>query len=360
MSQEVPELNVLPIESSAAILPPLALMMLAGLALDIVLAMGLRRHAESCGWRATAQTARSLRGLPTFLALVLAIGFAVSRADLDPRTVTTIHRGLRIAAIVAVTTVSAILAGRLIRIYTQREGAQIPSSSIFVNLARVMIWVVGGLVILAALDVSITPLLTALGVGGLAIGLALQPTLENLFSGIQVLMSRQVEPGDFVRLETGEEGWVQDVTWRNTTIKMVSNDLVIVPNATVARSRIINFTSADEQHGVVVPLGVAYGSDLDHVERIVREVATYIQTHAEGAVRDHEPPVRFTEFADSSIHMIAVLRVEQYSERFAVRHEFLKRIHARFAEEDIEIPFPQRTVHLAGTDSATDDGRDDS
>jgi small-conductance mechanosensitive channel len=136
---------------------------------------------------------------------------------------------------------------------------------------------------------------------------------------------------------------------------MVSNDLVIVPNATIAKSRIINFTSADEQHGVIVPLSVAYGSELDHVERVVREVAADIQTHAEGAVRDHEPPVRFTEFADSSVPIIAVLRVEQYSERFAVRHEFLKLIYTRFAEENIEIPFPQRTVHLAEALADSDD-----
>ena len=82
------------------------------------------------------------------------------------------------------------------RAYTEREGSRLPSTSIFVNIARATVWVIGGISVLAALGVSIAPLITALGVGGLAVGLALQPTLENVFSGIQVLASSQIEPGD--------------------------------------------------------------------------------------------------------------------------------------------------------------------
>ncbi|MDO9108576.1 MAG: mechanosensitive ion channel family protein, partial [Coriobacteriia bacterium] len=258
-----------------------------------------------------------------------------------------ISTGSQVVAILAVTAKLAILAGRIVRIVTSRQDNPLPSSSIFVNLARGTIWVIGLLILLAALQVSIAPLVTALGVGGLAIGLALQPTLENLFGGVQVLMSRQIDAGDFIRLESGEEGWVRDVTWRNTTIQMVSNDLVIVPNALIAKSRIMNFTSLDEQHIVIVPVGVAFDSDLEHVEHVTAAVAAATQREIEGAVIDWEPPVRFYEFGDSAVRLRVVLRVERYDMRFPVLHAFIKRLHAAYAEENIEIPYPQTTVHMA-------------
>ncbi len=337
-------------------LPAFALTLLLGVAVDLLGSRLIGALTRTRGWRTAEVTVNSLRGLPTLLGLILGVSLGAARLDLDPRTLATVTISLRAAAILVVTAKLAVLTGHLIRRLARREDAPLPSSTIFENVGRVLIWLLGSLIMLAALDVSITPLLAALGVGGLAMGLALQPTLENLFSGVQVLMSRQVEPGDFIRLETGEEGWVQDVTWRNTTIKMVSNNLIIVPNSIIGRSRIVNFTSADEQHGEVVPLGVAYDSDLEHVERVVREVATGVQREVDGAVKDHEPTVRFTAFGDFRIDMVAVLQVEQYKERLPARHEFLKRIHVRFAEEGIEIPYPRRTVQLVGDVRGEPDG----
>lgn len=309
-------------------------------------------RARTTKHQASGALARGVHWLPTVFAFLLGMHVASLRLTMTPEVARLLADSMQVVGILAVTLKLSILSGRLVRIYTSREDTALPSSTIFVNLARGTVWIIGLLVVLAALRISITPLITALGVGGLAIGLALQPTLENLFSGIQVLMSRQIEPGDFVRLETGEEGWVQDVTWRNTTIKMLSNDLVIVPNATIGKSRVVNFTSLDEQHSVIVPVGIAYGSDLDEVERVTLDVATRSQHELDGAVRDWQPVVRFYEFGDSSVNLRAVLRVERYDERFAVQSEFIKRLYAAYARAGIEIPFPQRTVHLAQSEPA--------
>lgn len=296
--------------------------------------------------------ARAIHWLPTLGALLIGIRLATPGLDLVVDTARLVATTSQVVAILAVTAKAAVLAGRLVRIFTSREDTHLPSSTIFVNLARGTVWVVGILVLLAALQLSIAPLIGALGIGGLAIGLALQPTLENLFGGIQVLMSRQVEPGDFIRLETGEEGSVRDITWRNTTIEMLSNDLVIVPNSVIAKSRVINFTSLDEQHSVIVPVGVAYGSDLDHVETVTREVARTAQREIEGAVPDWDPPVRFYEFGDHAIRLRVVLRVTRYEVRFPVQSEFIKRLHVAYRDSGIEIPFPQHTVHLTGDAAA--------
>lgn len=342
MHQEVDNLtNIIP--NLTAALPLLALVILVGVAIDLIGSKLLAGIARKHGWKIAEASITSLRGLPSLLAFALAVALFSQRLGLEERTLATVIGVVKAATIVIVTAKIARLAGGLIRLFTKREDTVISSSTIFVNLGRVTVWLLGSLIVLATLDISITPLLTALGVAGLAVGLALQPTLENLFSGVQVLMSRQVEIGDFVRLETGEEGWIQDVTWRNTTIRTVSNDLVIAPNAAIGRSLVVNFTSDDEEHGLVVPLGVSYDSDLAHVERVVHEVATWVQREVEDAVTGHNPSVRFTAFSDIRIDLIAVLRINHYENRFKVRHEFLKRIHTRFAEEGIEIPYLRQT-----------------
>jgi small-conductance mechanosensitive channel len=323
-----------------------AVALIIGVVIDQLLFRFMSSRAADKSWDAGRGLASGLHGLPSAVGALVGANMALMRLSLDVVTRQRVDTALEVAAIVVGTAFAARILGKMVLAYTSREDTHLPSSSIFANVARGIAWLIGGLIILAALDVSIAPLITALGVGGLAIGLALQPTLENLFAGVQVLMSGQVKPGDFIRLETGEEGWVQDVTWRNTTIKMMSNDLIIVPNATIGKSRITNFTSMDEHHSVIVPVGVAYGSDLEQVERVTYEVACEAQRELPGAVRDWEPAVRFYDFGDSAVQLRVILRVEHYSERFPVQHEFIKLLYRRYSEEGISIPFPQRTIHM--------------
>jgi len=227
-----------------------------GFTLDFIVYRIWIARAKTTKHQTTGAVARFVHWLPTLAALLVAIRLTVPGLELTPSVVKFISTASQVAAILVVTAKLALLAGRLVRIVTARVDTPLPSSSLFVNLARGLVWAIGGLVLLGAMNVSLAPLVTALGVGGLAVGLALQPTLENLFGGIQVLMSRQVQIGDYIRLESGEEGYVRDVTWRNTTVQMLSNDLVIVPNAVIAKSRVMNFTSLDErERGVRVGSG---------------------------------------------------------------------------------------------------------
>lgn len=299
------------------------------------------------GYRSAEAVARALVGIPTMLGLLAGAWWAVLDAGLPPRSETYALKALLAVAIVVATVTAARAAGWTVRLYTEREDARVPSSTIFVNLVRGVVWTVGALSLLAALGISIAPMLAALGVVGLAVGLALQPTLENVFSGVQVLMSGQIKPGDFVQLESGQQGWVEDVTWRNTTLKLLSNDLVIVPNAVIGRSLITNYTSEDEQHVMWVPVGVSYASDLDEVERVTLEVAREVQASAEGASPDHAPLFRYTEFGESAIVLQVALRADSFPNRWPVRHEFIKRLHQRYGAVGIEIPLPQRVVHQA-------------
>jgi small-conductance mechanosensitive channel len=203
---------------------------------------------------------------------------------------------------------------------------------------------VGILVILQTLGISITPIITALGVGGLAVALALQDTLANLFAGIHILVSRQMRPGDYVKLASGEEGYVVDVTWRQTTIRQLPNNIIIVPNAQIASTITTNYHLPEEELSVLVQVGVDYDSDLDHVERVTIDVAREVLRDVEGGVVSFEPFIRYHTFNDSSIDFSVILRAKEFVNQYLLKHEFVKRLHKRYQDEGIVIPFPIRTL----------------
>lgn len=140
--------------------------------------------------------------------------------------------------------------------------------------------------------------------------LALRDTLENLFAGFHVLASGQIKVGNYIRLEGGEEGFVEDITWRNTVIRQPSDNLIIVPNSKLSSSIVINFHKPDSELAVIVPVGVSYDSDLEKVEKITIEVAKEVQKEVEGAVPDFEPFIRYTAFGDFSINFNVILRAK--------------------------------------------------
>ena len=221
-----------------------------------------------------------------------------------------------------------------------------PTISLFGNMIKLGVYILGILVILQSLGISITPLLTALGVGGLAVALALQETLSNLFAGLQIIAARQIKPGDYVHLDTGEEGYVADVTWRNTTIRAIPNNMVIVPNSKLASTILTNFHQPAKEMLVYVNVGVHYDSDLEHVERVTLEVAREVQASVDGAKRGFEPRIRYNEFGDSAINFKVVLSAEEFYDSYELTHQFVKRLKHRYNEEGITIPFNMVTLDI--------------
>lgn len=248
--------------------------------------------------------------------------------------------------IISITIVVMRIATGLVNDYSKKAEGVLPSTTIFANLTKLLVLVVGILVMLQYLGISITPVLTALGVGGLAVALALQDTLSNIFAGIQILLSRQIKLGDYVRLETGEEGFITDISWRNTSIRMMSNNLILVPNSKLSNTIVTNHELPDREMSVLIVVGVGYSSELENVERIVCRVGSEVMEEVPGGVAGFVPLVRFHTFSDFSIDFTVILRAKTFGDQYLVKHEFIKRLHRRFNEEGIEIPFPVRTVHL--------------
>lgn len=323
--------------------------LVVGWALDTAIVAVLKRE-DGVAHRIRASMARALRGQPEIWAILLAVAvmrpfdFATNTKSLE-----WVDRLTVVLAVLSVTLFLARLAGWLIRAYLSKDSVDAPSGSIFVNLTRMLIWAIGLTTMLAALQVQIGPLVASLGVVGLAVSLGLQDTLANFFSGLQMTTSRQIQPGQYIRLSTAEEGTVVDVTWRNTTLRAPSNDLVIVPNSVIARAQVTNFTADDEEHTSAVIFTVKYGSDLDKVEELALAVAREVRDEMDGTIKDFEPTCRFRAFSGEGISSAVTIRVERYQDRMPVVSELVRRLHARLGKEGLEfgVPGPAATPAAA-------------
>ena len=207
-----------------------------------------------------------------------------------------------------------------------------------------VVYTVGVLLSLDLMGVSVTPLIAGLGIAGIAVALALQPTLGNLFSGTYLAIEGELNEGDFVELDGGPSGFVVDVGWRSTKIRDRFNNMILIPNSQLVDSTLTNYYSYSKVMTVLVACGVSYESDLAQVEEITLEVAGQVRDDLEEAVSEFEPVVRFTAFGDSNIDFVVVMQAADRAASFAVRHETIKRLHARFNKEGIEINYPVRRL----------------
>jgi small-conductance mechanosensitive channel len=231
--------------------------------------------------------------------------------------------------------------------YSEKSPAVKNSKGVIQGLSRGLILCIGVLVVLGTMGISITPLIASLGITSLAVALALQPTLENFFSGVQLVLDKPIRVGDFIELSSGEQGFVDRIGWRTTWIKMLQNNTVIIPNSELSKSKIINYFYPAKELSVPVEVGVHYSSDLEHVERVTLEVAREILVSHEWGVDDYSTFVLFTAFDSSSINMTVMLRAKEYFNRFWVKSAFIKALHKRFAEEGIVIPYPIRAINTS-------------
>ncbi|HTU72016.1 MAG TPA: mechanosensitive ion channel domain-containing protein [Trebonia sp.] len=304
----------------------------------------LHRTVEQTRWRGSDIVVAFLRlvtpwcvGVGCTWAAVLALPLhTAARYDLD--------HALLAVIVVVISLGCAKVAGAAVHAGATSHAGTSGSATIFVSITRVVVWTIGGLVLLNSLGVAITPLLTALGVGGLAVALALQDTLSNLFAGVHILTSRKVQPGDFIQLDNGMQGYVEDTNWRNTIIRQLPNNTLVVPNATVASSIVTNYHLPEHEMSVSVPCAVSYESDLEHVERVTIEIGREVMQEVKGGVPEHEPTVRYDTFGDNSITFNVGLRTADVSAQALIIHEFIKRLHARYQRESIGNSSPSQTV----------------
>lgn len=279
------------------------------------------------------------------LAIGLYIGLAVS--DIPSKYIVIIEKTIHVILILSISIATANLAGKIFTNYIRKSNLPLPTTGLVYAILKGSILTVGGLIILSVLGISIAPLITALGVGGIAVALALQDTLANLFAGIHILLEKSIKIGDFVRLESGLEGYVTDVTWRTTRIRMIPNNMVVIPNSKLAQSIVTNYYLPEKRMTLNIPIGVSYKEDPDHIQKVLIEIAKQGVGEIPGLLADPEPLVRFVPgFGESSLDFTLACQIQEVTDQYPILNELHKRIFRRFKEEGIEIPFPHRTVYL--------------
>ncbi len=307
----------------------------------------LHRWAEKTETKVDDIIIKSLKTPSIYWCIAIGLYIGVAVSDFPEKYVFYFSRAIHIIVILSITIATASLSGKISKNYIQKLDLPIPTTGLAYGILKGTILVVGFLIILSLLGVSITPLITALGVGGLAVALALQDTLANLFAGIHILVEKSIRVGDFIKLETGQEGYVEDITWRTTRVRMLPNNTVIIPNSKLAQSVVTNYYLPEKRMSLLIPIGVSYSSDPEKVEKILVEEAKKAVGQVQGLLGEPEPFVRFIPgFGDSSLDFTLICQVQEFVDQYLAQHELRKRIFKRFKEEGIEIPFPHRTIYL--------------
>ncbi|MFZ5481703.1 MAG: mechanosensitive ion channel family protein [Myxococcota bacterium] len=332
-----------------AVLRPLAvfLVVLVGaVVLRALLLRQLHRWAQHTSNEVDDLLLQAFRMPSLFWCVAVALIVTVRTATIADAYREVASRGLTVLVILSVTLVVANVAGGAVTMLLRRNGGDTNVPGLGQTVIKSAVVLLGGTVLLNALGVEIAPIITALGVGGLAVALALQDTLTNFFAGIHILLERPFHIGHYIQLEDKREGHVFDIGWRTTRIKTLDDDVVVVPNSKIAGSTILNFHMPFPRSRVSVVVGVDYASDparvrdvlQDELDRAAREVPLLLQEPA--------PAVLFEEMGEFALRFGLRFWIKDIATQPRALDAVNHRVFARLRAEGIKIPFPTRTLHL--------------
>jgi small-conductance mechanosensitive channel len=316
----------------------IAIAYLIGRIASHIVANQLSRLAQRTGNRWLDRVVGAVARRVPFWSVLVGVYIASGLWVFTDKIANALDKGLYVVAAASLTLLASEVLVTLVRTHGPAIDPSLPTTTLTENLVRLVVVIRGLLVILAGLDLKITPILTALGVGGLAVALALQDTLANLFAGFYLTVAKHIRIGHYIKLSSGEEGYLVDIDWRASRLRQLSNNTVLVPNAKLSQSIITNFHSPDHELAVVIEVAVDYASDLDRVEAVAIDVARDVMRTVPGGVPRFEPFVRFHTLGDPGINFSVILRAQEFVDQYVVTHEFVKRLHRRFADERIVIP----------------------
>lgn len=317
----------------------------------------LRAWTARGGSRPALILAEALRGPLLIWAVILGAHLALQSSELPAHVTEFAARVLLILWIVSLTLMGMRMAADLVRYYGAQVPGALPVTTLSQNLAQLLVALLGTLLLLNHLGLAIGPILGALGVGGLAVALALQDTLSNLFAGFYIAVARQIRLGDYIKLNTGEEGYVSDITWRSTAMRSLGHNMIIVPNSKLSQAIVTNYHLPEMRMSANLQVAVPYDADPDVVERVLLEVAKSAAPEVPGMLSEPAPSVAFDPgFGESSLGFTLNFHVAEFSNQGGVRHELRKRILRRFRQDGISVPYPTRIVHVA-VEPANSDAR---
>ena len=272
--------------------------------------------------------------------------------DISPRAQGVLDTTAGVLGVLLGIVAVAAVASQVFDWYIESIGVNTGSRAVFRlmpvvrRITTALIYGLGGLVILDLLNVNINPLVASLGLGGLAVALAIQPTLSNLFAGTYVMTEGVINPGDYIELEGGTAGYVMEVGWRSTKLRTWGNNLVVVPNGKFAETIITNYSEPRTAVNVYLTGGVSYDSDLARVEEVSQEVMTQELETNPDAVKGYGAWFAFDSFGESNVNFWLFVQAKDRLGSFTLQSALIKRLHQRFKLEGIVINYPMRTLQF--------------
>ncbi len=321
--------------------------LIIGLAINRFVNMKIHSRLNDSPQNLHLVLSHALKGVPISLCSGIGLYWTLTSLDnMTPKLQDFLSNILLGIIFFTITRVLARIAVGVIDMHTQANDSNMPKTTLLTNIVEISIYVMGALILLQSYGISITPIITALGIGGMALALGLQDMLANIFAGIHLILSKQIRLGDYIRLSNGQEGRVQDISWRFTTIEASTKNVIVIPNQQIASAILTNYSMPAQDIAIVVPVGVSYDSNLDEVERITLDVAKKTMEKFEPTLENYHPLVRFHTFADSSINFNVILHSGSFVNQHVLKHEFIKALTARYRQDGINIPFPIRTIQM--------------
>jgi len=292
---------------------------------------------------------QSLRVPSILWSFIIAFTIAVGLFPLPEKLNIYIQNILTFIVVISVTIALANIINKVIEVYAKKIAPELPVTGVTKVIVIAIVYSVGILIALDSIGIKITPLLTALGVGGLAVGLALRDTLSNLFSGIYIVLERNLKIGDFVETQDGITGIVEDIGWRTTKIRELANNIIVIPNEKLAQTILKNYELPEKKLSLVFDIGVSYDSDIEKVKKIIIEECMKYAKET-GNILEIEPLLRFKP-SDFSLDFTIIVKLPEIMKKWQARSDLYERLFKRFNQEGIEIPFPIRTVYLRKEDN---------
>jgi small-conductance mechanosensitive channel len=275
-------------------------------------------------------------GTPSFLwCVVMTVDVLLGIAEFPARIERLGHVLVVSFLILSLTMVASSIVMRLLQIYGEKHSVPFAVAGLSRTLTRALVFGIGLSILLAFLGISITPIWTALGVGGLAVALALQDTLANLFAGVHILIEQPIALGQFVRLSAEEEGTVIDIGWRTTRLLTGNNSTVVIPNKTITSVNLLNYSLPAPEVGIWIPVVVGLEADIAKVERIALDAAKTTE-----GVLPEPPPILLADPGMTPTHLQYRLafRVPAQTQGGGIRTQVVNKILAGFRKEGIPLP----------------------
>ena len=321
---------------------------LGGLLLRKILFASVRRWAKRTDSHLDVFIVEGLNGPSLIWFFILAVHVATQNSDIPERFLKHIPTTLEVLWLVSLMLAASHSLGNIVRFYGGRVTGGQSVTSLTQKLAQVSVVIVGVIWILKVVfDFNLTPVLTTLGVGGLAVALAFQDTLSNLFAGFYTSMSGLVRIGDYIKLNTGEEGYVVDIAWRSTTIRALAHNLIVVPNAKLGQAIFTNYSLPEPRMGISLTFNVGYDMDVERVLAMILEEAVAATADVPNLLADPAPSVVFSPgMGDYSLGFTLNIQVDEFSKQGGVQSEVKKRVFKRFLAEGVTMPFPTRTIKI--------------